>query len=141
MVINYNLINVATNNAFIVMRSSGKRDRKTDFLERLSFQLAQPYVKNRKLRGKTKVLAEKIGFIDDASNTINLTVQGIKREDVTDVGSILALHAWFVADAAQKITKKHILLKILNNLWLTTCLCIFAFEIEPLFVKILLYLN
>ena len=33
MVINYNLINVATNNAFIVMRGSGKCDRKTDFLK------------------------------------------------------------------------------------------------------------
>ena len=77
MVINYNLINVATNNAFIVMRGSGKCDRKTDFLKQLSFQLAQPCVSNRKLRGETKVLSKKMGFIDAASNTINRTVQGI----------------------------------------------------------------
>ena len=59
MVINYNLINFATNNAFIVVRGSGKCDRKTDFLKQLSFQLAQPYITNRKLRGETTVLAEK----------------------------------------------------------------------------------
>ena len=74
MVINYNLINVATNNACIVMRGSGKCDRKTNFLKQLSFQVAQPYVSNRKLRGETKVLAKKMGFIDTASNTINRTV-------------------------------------------------------------------
>ena len=34
-------------------------------------------------------------FIHATSNTINRTVQGIKRKDVTDVESILALHAWF----------------------------------------------
>ena len=79
MVINYNLINVDTNNAFIVIRSSGRCDRKTDFLKQLSFQLAQPYLSNRKLRGETKVLAKKMGFIDTASNTMNRTVQGIKR--------------------------------------------------------------
>ena len=37
MVINYNLISVATNNAFIVMRGSRNCDRKTDFLKQLSF--------------------------------------------------------------------------------------------------------
>ena len=42
MVINYNLINIATKNAFIVMRGSGKCDKKTDFLKQLSFQLFQP---------------------------------------------------------------------------------------------------
>ena len=36
IVINYNLINVATNNAFFEMRGSGKCDRKTDFLKQLS---------------------------------------------------------------------------------------------------------
>ena len=41
MVINYNLINIATKNAFIVMRGSGKCDKKTGFLEKLSFQLFQ----------------------------------------------------------------------------------------------------
>ena len=76
MVINYNLINVATNNVFVVMRGSGKCDRKTDFLKQISFQHAQSY---RKLRAETKMLAEKTGFIDAASNTINRTVQGIKR--------------------------------------------------------------
>ena len=79
MVINYDLINVATNNAFIVMRGNGKCDRKTDFLKQLSFQLAQPYVINQKLRGETKVLAEKMEFIDAASNSISRSVQGIKR--------------------------------------------------------------
>ena len=42
MVINYNLINIATKNAFVVMRGSGKCDKKTGFLEQLSFQLFQP---------------------------------------------------------------------------------------------------
>ena len=79
MVVNYNLISVATNNAFIAMRGSGKCDRKTDFLKQLSFQLAQSYLSNRKLRAETKVLAEKMGFIDAASNAINRTVKGIKR--------------------------------------------------------------
>ena len=79
MVINYDSINAATNNAFIVMRGSGKCDWKTDFLKQLSFQLAQPYVRNRKLRGETKVLAEKMGFIDATFNSINHTVQSIKR--------------------------------------------------------------
>ena len=101
------------------MRGNRKCDRKTDFIEQLSFQLGQPYVRNRKLRGETKVLAQKIEFIDDASNIINLAVQGIKREDVTDVGSILALHAWFAAEVFARNTekyKKHILLRELNNL-------------------------
>ena len=31
MVINYNVINGATKNAFVIMRGSGKRDRKTEF--------------------------------------------------------------------------------------------------------------
>ena len=44
MVINYNLINVATNNAFIVIRGVEKISKKTEFLKRLRFQLAQPYV-------------------------------------------------------------------------------------------------
>ena len=79
MVINYNLISVATNSAFIIMRDSGKCDRKTDFLKQLSFQLAQSYLSIRKLRAETKILAEIMGFIDIASNTINRTVQGIKR--------------------------------------------------------------
>ena len=79
MVVNYNLMSVATNNAFIVTRGNGKCDRKTDFLKQLSFQLAQSYLSNRKLRADTKVLAEKMGFIAAASNTINRTVQGIKR--------------------------------------------------------------
>ena len=79
MVLNYNLINVATNNAFVEMKGSGKCDRKTDFLKQLSFQHAQLYLNNQKLRAETKILAEKTGFIDAASNTINRTVQGIKR--------------------------------------------------------------
>ena len=51
MVIHYNLINVATNNAFIAMRGVEKSSKKTDFLKRLSFQLAQPYARKRKLIG------------------------------------------------------------------------------------------
>ena len=51
MVINYNLINVATNNEFIVMKGVGKSSKKTEFLKRLSFQLAQPYVRKRTLIG------------------------------------------------------------------------------------------
>ena len=79
MVINYNLINVATNNAFIVMRSSGKCGKKTNFLKQLSFQLAQPYVSKRKLKGETKLLAEKMGFITACGSTTSDTAQRIKR--------------------------------------------------------------
>ena len=39
MVINYNLLNVASNNAYIIMRDTGKSEKKTDFLKQLSFQL------------------------------------------------------------------------------------------------------
>ena len=101
------------------MRGNRKCDRKTDFIEQLSFQLGQPYVRNRKLRGETKVLAQKMEFIDGAFNIMNLAVQGIKREDVTDVGNILALHAWFATEVFARNTKKykkHILLRELNNL-------------------------
>jgi len=73
------MINVVINNAFIVMRGSEKNDKKQDFLKQLTFQLAKPYVSNRKLRGETKVLAEKLGFVDTASNIMNHTVQGIRR--------------------------------------------------------------
>ena len=52
---------------------------KNDFLRQLTFQLAKPYVSNRKLRGETKLLAEKLGFVDAASNTMNHTFQGIRR--------------------------------------------------------------
>ena len=79
IIINYNLINVATNNAFIVMRSSGKCDKKTNFLKQLSFQLAQPYVSKRKLKGETKLLAEKMGFITACGSTTSDTAQRIKR--------------------------------------------------------------
>ena len=108
MVINYNLINVATNNAFIVMRSSGKCDKKTNFLKQLSFQLAQPYVSKQKLKGETKLLAEKMGFITACGSTTSDTAQRIKREDVTGVRSILALHASFAADVYARNTEKHL---------------------------------
>ena len=112
IVINYILISFATNNAFIVMRGSGKCDRKTDFLKQLSFQLAQSYLSNQKFRSETKILSEKMGLIDAASNTINRTVQGIKRRRCTDVGCILALHAWLAADVfarnKEKYQKTHI---------------------------------
>ena len=78
MAINCNLINVSTNNAFIVMRGSGKSEKKTDFLKQLSFQLAQPYASHQKLRGETKLLAKKMGFIDAVVYAMNHTVQGIK---------------------------------------------------------------
>ena len=78
MVINYNLINVATNNAFMGMRGSGKSEKKNDFLKQLSFHVAQPHVSNRNLRGKTKLLAKKMGLLDVASNTMNHRVQDIK---------------------------------------------------------------
>ena len=79
IIINYNLINVATNNAFLVMRGNGKSAKKMDFLKKLSYQLAKPYVSSRKLRGETKYFAEKMGFIDASANTSNQTVQGVKR--------------------------------------------------------------
>ena len=80
MVINYNLINVATNNAFIVMRGVGKSSKKTEFLKRLSFQLAQLYVRKRKLIGQTKLFAERMGFIDAAPHSSKRTSQPVKRE-------------------------------------------------------------
>ena len=93
MVFNYNLRNVATNNAFIVMRGVGKSSKKTEFLKRLSFQLAQPQVRKRKLIGQTRVrvgvtikpilsanlLAERMGFIDAAPHSSQRTSQPVKR--------------------------------------------------------------
>ena len=79
MVINYNLINAATNNAFLVMRGNGKSAKKKRFLKKLSFQLAKPYVSSRKLRGETKFLAKKMGFIDAAANIKDQAVQGVKH--------------------------------------------------------------
>ncbi|CAK8690145.1 unnamed protein product [Clavelina lepadiformis] len=77
MVVNYNFINVASNDAFLIMRSNGKSNKKTDFLKQFSFQLSQPYVMQRKLAGETELLAEKLEFIDAAtSSTFNRTVQG-----------------------------------------------------------------
>ena len=79
VVINYNLINVATNNAFIVIRGVGKSSKKTEFLKQLSFQLAQPYVRKRKLIGQTKLFAERMGFIDAAPHSSQRTSQPVKR--------------------------------------------------------------
>ena len=45
-----------------------------------SFPFAQPYVSNQKLRGETKVLAERMGIIDAAFTAINRAVQGIKPD-------------------------------------------------------------
>ena len=45
------------------MRGVGKSSKKTEFLKRLSFQLAQPYVRKKKLVGQTKFFAERMGFI------------------------------------------------------------------------------
>ena len=61
IVINFNLINVATNNAYII-RNPGKSGKKINFFNQLSFQLAQPYVRNRKLTGEFELLAKKTGF-------------------------------------------------------------------------------
>ena len=77
MVINYNLINVATNNAFLVMRGNGK---KKEFLKKLNFLLAKLFVNSRKLRGETKFTAEKMGFIDAAAKQFKVS----NVEDVTD---------------------------------------------------------
>ena len=79
MVINYSLINVAANNAFIVMRGVGKSSKKTEFLKRLSFQLAELYVRKRKLIGQTKLFAERMGFIDAAPHSSKRTSQLVKR--------------------------------------------------------------
>ena len=60
------------------MRDTGKIT-KTDFLKQPNFQLAEPYVKSRKLTGETKLLAKKMGFIDAPSNTLNhIIIQAIK---------------------------------------------------------------
>ena len=79
MVINYNLITVATNNAILVMRDVEKRSKKTEFLKWLNFQLAQPYVKKRKLIGQTKLFAERMGFIDAVSHSSQQTSQLVKH--------------------------------------------------------------
>ena len=47
-----------------------------------------------------------MGFIDATSNNINRTVQGIKREDVANVESTLAMHAWFARNT-EKYQKAH----------------------------------
>ena len=65
------------------MRGVGKSSKKTEFLKRLSFQLAQPQVRKKKLIGQTRVrvrvtikpipsanrFAERIGFIDAAPHS------------------------------------------------------------------------
>ena len=79
MVINDNLINIAANNAFIVIRGVGKSSKKTEFLKRLSYQLAQLYVRKRKLIGQTKLFAERMGFIDAAPHSSQQTFQPVKR--------------------------------------------------------------
>ena len=54
------------------MRDTEKTEE-TDFLNQVSFQLAQPYVKYRKLTGETKLLGKKTGFIKATLNTLHQT--------------------------------------------------------------------
>ena len=55
-------------------------------------------------------------FIDAVSNTIRtVKFKASNREDDTNVESILALLAWFARN--KENTKKHILLRMLNSLW------------------------
>ena len=43
--------------------------KSAEFLKRLSFQLAQPYVRKKKLIGQTKLFAERTSFIDAAPHS------------------------------------------------------------------------
>ena len=78
------------------MRASGKSNKKTDFFKKRTFQPAQLYISNQKLRGATKLLAEKLSFIEAASNIRQLKASN--GSSVTAVQSRLSLHARFAAD-------------------------------------------
>ena len=91
MVINYDLLYAVINNAFIVMKASGKSNTKTDFFKKLTFQLPQLYISNQKLREATRVFAKKLGIIEAASKTRQLNTSN--GSSVTAVQNRLSLHA------------------------------------------------
>ena len=62
----YNMIDTATNNGFLLMKKNGYSKTKKAFLKALSFQLAQPYVRQRlqfrRIKQSVKRTAEEAGF-------------------------------------------------------------------------------
>ena len=61
MVINYNLINVATNNAFLVMRGNGKSAKKLDFLKKIELSFCKTICQQPKTDGRNKDSCRKDG--------------------------------------------------------------------------------
>lgn len=67
-VVFYNLIDVAMNNAHIIMKRNGYSQSKKQFMKRLSFDLAKEYVlrrieTNSKLKRSVRSAALEVGFI------------------------------------------------------------------------------
>ena len=69
MVINYNLINVATNNAFILMKKNGYTKSKSEFLQRLAIQLCQANVNSphRRINYSLKIVGTKLGLVQETA--------------------------------------------------------------------------
>lgn len=63
----YNMIDVATNNSYIIMKRNGYSSTKKDFLKRLSFDLAKDHVthrlRNSRIKSSVKSAATEVGFI------------------------------------------------------------------------------
>ena len=61
MVNNYNLINVASNNAFLIIRGNGKSNKKQFFLKTLAFSLLNHMSSKENWRGKLNYLPKSWG--------------------------------------------------------------------------------
>jgi hypothetical protein len=63
----YNMIDVATNNAYILMKRNGYSKSKKQFLKQLSFDLAHDYVKTRlafpRVKHSVRKVAIEVGFV------------------------------------------------------------------------------
>jgi hypothetical protein len=81
MIVNYNMLNIATNNAFILMKASqsGYTGTKVTFLQNLTFQLSQSYVRGRKLTGEKLVMARRLGYAPVVQEQPQRQVQKRKR--------------------------------------------------------------
>ena len=74
----YNLIDVATNNAHIIMKRNGYLHSKKEFMKRLSFNLAKEYVHKRteansKLKRSVRLAAVEVGFIQPPAVNLPLS--------------------------------------------------------------------
>ena len=84
MVINYNMLNIATNNAYILMkkRAQGYALNKSDFIKNLSFQLAKRYVNSRYpvMKPDLKGLARKQLFVTNVQDNRPAIIQNPSRK-------------------------------------------------------------